>query len=65
MPAPDTSKEVLTVMNINPTTGRPAGYAMPVCGGGRVASVRVLRVVPRAAAIKGAFPGTSAWSPPT
>lgn len=52
------------MMNLNMTPSRPAGFGIPICDHGRVASVRVLRDVTPAAAIKGAFPGTSAWSPP-
>ena len=51
-------------MNLNLAPNRLDSYALPVSGWGHVASVCVLRDVTFAAAIKGVFPGTSAWSPP-
>ncbi|HZJ07563.1 MAG TPA: hypothetical protein VFD59_19180 [Nocardioidaceae bacterium] len=52
------------MMNAYMTLGQLADFAMPICDGGSDASVRVLHDVTNAAVIKGAFPGTPAWSPP-
>jgi hypothetical protein len=41
-PAPEETKEVLAVMNINMTVGQLADLGMPVSGRGRIASVRAL-----------------------
>lgn len=52
------------MINVNLSLTQPGGFAMPVCGRERVASVRVLRDATQAAAVKGAVPGPHAWSPP-
>ena len=64
-PAPEEPKEVLTMMNLNTITSYPADFGMPICDRGPVAWVRVLRENASAAAIKGAFLGPNAWSPPS
>lgn len=50
-------------MNLNLIPSQLADFGMPICDRGRTASVRAYRGV-TFAAVKGAFPGPSAWSPP-
>jgi hypothetical protein len=89
-PAPNASKEVLAVIDINLTFRQQAEFGMPISGSGLVAAVRALpnmggvsareaswkrpfadttpvcgyRHITDVAVLTGAFPGTSAWSPP-
>ncbi len=72
-PALESSKEVLTVIKFNISLGQQAGFGMPTSGRVRTSicptgldATRVsgYRAVVVDATAKGAFPGTSAWSPP-
>jgi hypothetical protein len=72
-PAHDELKEVLSVIKINIALDAQAGFGMPASGRVRVSTFQTsvdatpvcgYRHIAVDAAVKGAFPGTSAWSPP-
>jgi hypothetical protein len=72
-PAHDELKEVLSVIKITIALDAQAGFGMPASGRVRVSALQTsvdatpvcgYRHIAVDAAVKGAFPGTSAWSPP-